>query len=236
MKKPSAALIISIVALFASVSGASYATSQLPTGQQLPKKSVGTKQIKKKAVTSKKIAKQAIGKGKIKPSAVRTGKIVDGGVTSSKIADSGVTSNKIADGAVTGSKIEEGSINAAALAPGVLPTYSTNLLYASVNADGTLVADSASGLAAANVVKSTSGDGIYCIESPPIAVRSAQSTILATGASPAEKKAQSSIWIPADGEPVALADCNSDKTDVVVFTSDDQGTAADHAFSLLLMG
>ena len=233
MKKPSAALIISIVALFASVSGASYATSQLPTGQQLPKKSVGTKQIKKKAVTSKKIAKQAIGKGKIQPSAVRSGKIVDGGVTSSKIADSGVTSSKIADGAVTGSKIEAGSVNAAALAPGVLPTYSANQLYASVNADGTLVADRSSGLTAANVKKATPA-GTYCVESPPVTVLSAQATVLSADATEGALKRGVSVSILAAGAAVPDG-CSAENTKVVVYT-EDTGVPTDGAFSLLLLG
>ena len=233
MKKPSPALIISIVALFASVSGASYATSQLPAAQELPSKSVGTKQIKKKAVTGKKIAKQSIGKGKIKPSAVRSGKIVDGGVTSRKIADSGVTSSKIADGAVTGSKIEAGSINAAALAPGVLPTYSANQLYASVNADGTLVADRSSGLAAANVKKATPA-GTYCIESPPITVLSAQATVLSTSATEGAEPRRASVSILAAGAAVPQG-CNAENTTVVVYTVKNTDLE-DGAFSLLLLG
>jgi hypothetical protein len=236
MKKPSPALVISLVALFASVSGASYATSQLPAGQPVPKKSVGTKQIKKQAVTGKKIAKQAVSKGKIKPGAVHAGKIADGGVTVDKIGDSAVTSNKIADGAVTGSKIQEGSINAAALAPGVLPTYSANLLYASVNADGTLVANRASGLAAANVVKATgtADKGTYCIESPPITVLSAQATVLSANETEGAKARQASVSIL--GADAAVPEgCNAENTKVVVYTAAGT-TLEDDAFSLLLIG
>lgn len=223
MKKPSPALIISIVALFASVSGASYATSQLPAAQELPSKSVGTKQIKKKAVTGKKIAKQSIGKGKIKPSAVRSGKIVDFGVTSRKIADSGVTSSKIADGAVTGSKIEAGSINAAALAPGVLPTYSTNVVYASVESNGTLLADRSAGLTQQNVERQATG--VFCIVAPPVSA-SAQATLNGTAAG----------MVTVELAPSVIPSGCSDATSAVVRTFNTAGGGEDLPFSVQLTG
>ncbi len=51
MKRPSPALIISLLALFVALGGTSYAVSQLP------EKSVGTKQLQNGAVTAKKIKK-----------------------------------------------------------------------------------------------------------------------------------------------------------------------------------
>ncbi len=148
MKKPSPAIIIATVALFASVSGASYATTQIPTQQQLPSnvpnKSVGTPQLKGKAVTQKKIAKKAIGKGKIKPNAVRTGKINDQAVTKDKIA------------------------------PGVLPTYSTDVIYASVEGNGSVRENGAAGLTQQNIAKQATG--VYCIVDPPVSA-SAQATL-----------------------------------------------------------
>lgn len=51
MKRPSPALVISLVALFVALGGTSYAVSQLPKG------SVGTDQLQKGAVTSSKLSK-----------------------------------------------------------------------------------------------------------------------------------------------------------------------------------
>lgn len=223
MKKPSPALIIAFVALFASVSGASYATSQLPNAPQLAKKSVGTKQIKKQAVTSQKIAKQAVGKGKIKPKAVKSGKIADEAVSAKKLADSAVTSSKIADGAVTGSKIEAGSINAAALAPGVLPTYSTNVVYASVEADGTLLADRSAGLTQQNFERSA--DGVFCIVASPVSA-SVQATL--NGAAPG--------WVTVELDPSAIPSGCSDTTSAVVRTYSDSAALEDRPFSVQLTG
>jgi hypothetical protein len=54
MKKPSPALVISLIALFVALSGTSYAVSKLP------KNSVGNKQLKKNAVTSKKVKDRSL--------------------------------------------------------------------------------------------------------------------------------------------------------------------------------
>ena len=49
MRRPSPALVISVIALFVALGGTSYAVTQLP------KNSVGAQQLKKSAVTSSKI-------------------------------------------------------------------------------------------------------------------------------------------------------------------------------------
>jgi hypothetical protein len=60
LRRPSAALVISTVALIVALGGTSYAAFTLP------KNSVGTKQIRKSAVTGKKIAKNAVTSVKVK--------------------------------------------------------------------------------------------------------------------------------------------------------------------------
>ncbi|HZD87802.1 MAG TPA: hypothetical protein VE088_07335 [Gaiellaceae bacterium] len=60
-RKPSPALVISLIALFVALGGTSYAALRLP------KNSVGTKQLRNGAVTGKKIRNGAITAGKIKP-------------------------------------------------------------------------------------------------------------------------------------------------------------------------
>jgi hypothetical protein len=54
-RRPSPALIVSIIALIAALAGTSYAAVN-----QLPKNSVGTKQLKSKSVTTGKIANNAV--------------------------------------------------------------------------------------------------------------------------------------------------------------------------------
>jgi hypothetical protein len=54
-RRPSPALIVSIIALIAALAGTSYAAVK-----QLPKNSVGTKQLKSKSVTTGKIANNAV--------------------------------------------------------------------------------------------------------------------------------------------------------------------------------
>jgi len=61
-RRPSAAVLIAIVALFVALGGTSYAAFSLP------KNSVGTKQLKNKAVTTKKVKNGAVTASKINTS------------------------------------------------------------------------------------------------------------------------------------------------------------------------
>jgi hypothetical protein len=91
MRRPSsshAALIISVLALFAALAGTSVAAFM-----------VGTNQIKNGAVTTSKLAGNA----------VNTSKLADGSVTHSKLAHDAVTSSKVADGSLKGSDIAPGT-------------------------------------------------------------------------------------------------------------------------------
>jgi hypothetical protein len=76
-RKPSPALVISIIALFLSLGGTSYAAITLPA------KSVGTKQLKNAAVTSVKIKNGAVTASKINSSGLK--------VASATHADSATT-------------------------------------------------------------------------------------------------------------------------------------------------
>lgn len=59
-RRPSPALVISLIALFVALGGTGYAALSLP------KNSVGTKQLKKNAVTGSKIKKNAVTSSKVK--------------------------------------------------------------------------------------------------------------------------------------------------------------------------
>jgi hypothetical protein len=73
-KRPSPALVISLLALFVALGGSAYAASK-----------IGTKQIKNGAVTAAKIKKNAVTGTKIKKGAITAAKIKNGSVTGAKI-------------------------------------------------------------------------------------------------------------------------------------------------------
>ena len=64
-RRPSPALVISLIALFVALGGTGYAAIKLPAN------SVGSKQLKKKAVTKAKIAPQSVDGTKVKDGSLR---------------------------------------------------------------------------------------------------------------------------------------------------------------------
>ena len=82
--RPSAALVISVIALIAALSGTAYAAV-------LSANSVGTKQLKNNAVTNKKINNGAISTSKIKNGAITTAKLGRGAVTANQLNTNGLT-------------------------------------------------------------------------------------------------------------------------------------------------
>lgn len=76
---------------------------------------IGTNELKGNSITTGKIKKEAVTKAKIKKGAIDSTKLADNSVTTSKIADNAVTNTKIADGAVTGNKIAGGTISRGSL-------------------------------------------------------------------------------------------------------------------------
>ncbi len=76
-RRPSPALVISILALFVALGGSAYAATK-----------VGTKDIKANAITSAKIKKNAVTTAKIKKNAVTTAKIKKDAVTGAKVKES----------------------------------------------------------------------------------------------------------------------------------------------------
>ena len=93
-RKPSAPMVVALIALFVAMGGTSYAAVTLG------KNSVGSKQLKKNAVTT----------SKIKNGAVTTSKIKNGAVTAAKINPAGLTvpnaDNAGSAGAVNGNGIK----------------------------------------------------------------------------------------------------------------------------------
>jgi hypothetical protein len=173
--------VISVIALFVALGGASYAAVSLP------KNSVGSKQIKKRAVRAKHINRNAVTASKIQGNAISSPKIADGTVFSvdladnsigsidladnsvgaGELADNSVGSGEIGNNAVGSSEVADGSITESDLAPDVLgPTA-----FARIDPTGTLIGGTGQnkGVVQSNVQHSAgasaaevAGTGVYC--------------------------------------------------------------------------
>jgi hypothetical protein len=96
LKRPSPAMMVSVIALFVALAGSAYAIQK-----------IGSKQIKKNAVTTKKIKDGAVKEAKLATGAATAGKIADGAVTGAKLGDGAVGTAKLADGAVDKAKLAD---------------------------------------------------------------------------------------------------------------------------------
>lgn len=84
-RRPSPALVVSLLALTVALGGTAYA------GITIPRHSVGTRQLKKKAVGTRELKNRAVSTRKLKSGAVTASKIKDGSVTASKIDTTGLS-------------------------------------------------------------------------------------------------------------------------------------------------
>ncbi len=102
-------------------------------------------------------AAKKIGSNQLKGSSVTTAKIKKNAVTASKIKQNSVTKAKIAKGAVTGGKLADGSVSAPKLAAGfVAPTAEKLSRYANVSSGGTVLAGT-QGVSQANITHPKEG-------------------------------------------------------------------------------
>ena len=102
-------------------------------------------------------AAKKISSNQLKGNSVTTAKIKRSAVTTSKIKKNAITTAKIAKAAVTGEKIADGSLSATKLATGlVVPTAEKLARYANVSVGGSVLAGS-SGIAQANVTHASAG-------------------------------------------------------------------------------
>ena len=131
-RRPSAALIVALLALFVAVGGPAEAArligskdvanrslktedlsrKAVRTLQATPRRSVGARQLRNGAVATAKLRDRAVTPVKIAPAAVGSDQLAPGAVGSRELRPGGVGSSQIADGAVTGAKVADGSLDA----------------------------------------------------------------------------------------------------------------------------
>ena len=170
--------VISLMALFVALGGASYAAVTLP------KNSVKAKQIAKNAVGASEIKRNAVRGAEIKSNAVAGGDVKDSALTGADVGDGSLNGSDIADGAVNGSEVTDGSVAAADIADDsvgsskianrsvgagdLAPFVAGPTAFARVQADGTLEpgTDTPTGPPQFRGVDATdiqkAGVGIYC--------------------------------------------------------------------------
>jgi hypothetical protein len=148
--------VMSSIAVFLMLGGATaFAAAKIGPGQ-LKANSVKTGKIVKEAVTAGKLKNGAVTESKIGDGAVTTSKLADNSVTTpkiandavttGKIANDAVTTGKIANDAVTGDKVSESTLgtvpSAESLAPGTAGDAKNLILaYATVAGANTNVLD-----------------------------------------------------------------------------------------------
>lgn len=131
-RRPSAALVVALLALFVAVGGPAEAArligskdvenrslktedlsrKAVRTLQTTPRRSVGERQLRNGTVATAKLRDGAVTPVKIAPAAVGSDQLAPGAVGSRELRPGGVGSAQIADGSVTGAKLADGSLDA----------------------------------------------------------------------------------------------------------------------------
>lgn len=109
-KRLTYANVMSSIAVFLVLGGATAFAAGKITAKQLQSNSVTTAKIKKSAITA----------SKIKNGAVTTSKLGGGSVTASNLAAGAVSAASLASGSVGATQIANGAVSASKLAPGTL--------------------------------------------------------------------------------------------------------------------
>jgi hypothetical protein len=131
-RRPSAALIVALLALFVAVGGPAEAARLIGSNdvknrslktedlsrkaveslQATPRRSVGERQLRDGAVASAKLRDGAVTPVKIAPAAVGSAQLAVDAVGTRELRAGAAGSVQIADGAVTGAKVADGSLDA----------------------------------------------------------------------------------------------------------------------------
>jgi hypothetical protein len=115
---PSPALVVAVIALFASIGGAAYAATTIRT-EDIKDRAVTTQKLARDAVATRKIAPEAVKRARLDDHAVNADKLAFHAVITQKLEPGAVVTRKLADASVTGAKLAEGSVTAGKLATAV---------------------------------------------------------------------------------------------------------------------
>lgn len=117
-----------------------------------------------------------IGANQLKANSVKTGKIVKEAVTTSKIKNNAVNTAKIANDAVTGAKVNEGTLGQVPTANSANFANSAGSaqpeVFAKIDGDGDVIESLSKGITDANVTH-VDGTGVYCVTVPAFNARGA---------------------------------------------------------------
>jgi hypothetical protein len=128
-------------------------------------KKIGANQLKGNSVKTGKIVKEAVTTSKIKKNAI----------TTAKIADDSITTAKIVNDAVTGDKVKESSLGEVPKAANAVIAESAQpQVFASINSSGIVDSAISKGLSSANVSHPTTG--VFCVTPPEFTARGGQAT------------------------------------------------------------
>jgi hypothetical protein len=133
--RPSPALVIACLALFAALSGTALAAKASIGSNQIVNGSVRTVDLRDSAVNSAKVADTSItandlgtdsvGSDEIAKDAVKSDEIAESAVTSSEVADQSLTQNDLGPDSVGSSEIQAGAIRSSELGPIIQVSNST---------------------------------------------------------------------------------------------------------------
>jgi hypothetical protein len=179
----SVANVLSCIALFVALSGATYAATTASRNsvkaKSIAKGAVTKAKLRNGAVTTAKIRNWAVNGTKIAPGAVGSSQLLDGGIRSvdlgggivtaaklkdgavsgEKLANNAVTASKIGADAVTSGKIQEGAVTATKLAPSLSAQLVKNVSYVTKSSPLVFPSDSAEVTAECPAGKQAIGGG-----------------------------------------------------------------------------
>jgi hypothetical protein len=166
-KRPSAALLISMVALIVALGGTSVALEGRNTVDRndIKRNAVGAKQIRDRAVAGGEIADGAVDSADVASAAivgnliaVGSAKIPDNAVGLSEVATNAIESDEIATAAVDSDELRDNSVQSDELADGVVTPNKTDLTQFSSASDPLLVNNAAQDAVPPITINARAGD------------------------------------------------------------------------------
>ena len=115
-RRPSAALVLALLALFVAVGGPAEAARMI-TGDQVKDRSLQTKDLSRKAIRDlRRAPASSVGQKALADGAVTNPKLRDGAVTAVKLAPASIGSAQLAPGSVGAREVRGGSVGTAQIA------------------------------------------------------------------------------------------------------------------------